>query len=114
GTPGNGSSSAGARSWLTRWTCLPSACSANAIASWEPIESPSGRLCDERTKRCRWRIASAIRSISGLRLVIVFGNVELVQDLLDAILAGDRLLVDERQLRSPLQPQPRAALPAQA
>src|SRR5262245_11216969 len=112
-TPGNCSSGAGARSWLTRWTCLPRARSANAIASCEPIESPSGRLCDERTKRWRWRIASTIRSNSGLRLVIVFVNVKLVQELLDAVLARNRLVVDECQLGSPLQPQPRANLAAQ-
>ena len=37
----------------------------------------------------------------------------LVQELLDAVLAGDRLVVDELQLGHALQPQPRADLAAQ-
>ncbi len=50
-TPGNALSGPGAASELTMRTSLPIARSANAIASCEPIESPSGRECDEITYR---------------------------------------------------------------
>ena len=43
---------------LTMRTSLPSASSAKAIASCEPIESPSGRACEVIRKRWRARIAS--------------------------------------------------------
>ena len=54
-------SGGGAGSALTAIACLPSARSAYAIASCEPIESPSGRECEESTKRRRARIASTMR-----------------------------------------------------
>src|SRR5688500_5225609 len=59
--------------------CFPRASSANAIASCEPIESPSGRACDVIRNRCRlitaWRIwlisASAVAGrASGTGLLI--------------------------------------------
>src|SRR5690349_6997400 len=46
-------------------TCLPSASSAKAIASCEPIESPSGRACEVSRKRGRARISSRIRAMSA-------------------------------------------------
>src|SRR4029453_17148017 len=45
--------------------CFPRASSANAIASCEPIESPSGRACDVIRKRCRLITAPRIRLISA-------------------------------------------------
>ena len=51
GTPGSAISGAAAGSAFTTVTSLPSAFSANAIASWLPIESPSGRECEETTNR---------------------------------------------------------------
>ena len=48
----------GAASALTMRTSLPSASSANAIASCEPIESPSGRACE--VSRKRWRAADVV------------------------------------------------------
>ena len=58
-TPGNTSSGGGGSSRLTTRTSLPRCRSAYAIASDEPMASPSGRACDATTKRCRCRIASA-------------------------------------------------------
>ena len=45
-TPGNGSTERRRRSRLTTRTSLPSCRSANAIASGEPMASPSGRTCE--------------------------------------------------------------------
>src|SRR4051812_34753108 len=45
--------------------CLPSASSANAIASCEPMESPSGRACDVIRKRCLAFTASRIWAINA-------------------------------------------------
>ena len=67
GTPGKAISGAGAASWFTTSTCLPSARSANAIASCDPMESPSGRACELITNRWRARIASRMRCDSGRR-----------------------------------------------
>ena len=71
GTPGKAISGAGAASWFTTSTCLPSARSANAIASCEPMESPSGRACELITNRWRARIASRMRAIGPALLVAV-------------------------------------------
>src|SRR5919197_1814389 len=95
------------------------------MASCDPMESPSGRACDERTKRCRERIASTMRWRSEVGVVIRDGSrgltlarsagalVQLVEELLDAILAGDRFVVDELQIRHAPQPQARSDLTAE-
>src|SRR5579862_7953969 len=124
GTPGNCISGGGAASDMTTSASLPIARSAYAIASDDPIESPSGRACDEMTKRRRSRIAAAIRSTaagSGLAIVVgVIGrrggrgrsgsvrSVELAQQALDPVLARDRFVVEELELGSPPQTQCRA------
>src|SRR6185436_9333415 len=94
----------------------------------DPIESPSGRECEEITKRRRARIASTMAGSSGLVVIIVAiggsaggrgarvrGAVaaDLVEQLLDPVLAGDRLVVDELELGDALQAQARADLAAQ-
>src|SRR5262245_28258635 len=115
GTPGNCMSGAGAGSALTTSASLPSARSAYAIASCDPIESPSGRACDDSTNRCRSWMACAMSLITGL-LVIVWRRglgVDLAEQLLDAALAGNRFVVVEGQFRRTLQAQARADLPAQ-
>src|SRR6478752_5623868 len=53
-----------------------------------------------------WPLLIGLRVTRGLRL-------QLMQDLLDAILSGHRLIVDELQLRSALQAEPPADLPPQ-
>src|SRR6185436_508538 len=99
GTPANAIIGAGAASALITVTSLPRARSANAMASCDPIESPSGRACDDTTNRCRARIASTIRSTVAL---VVIGRMvagfDFVEQLFDAILPGDGLVVEERQL----------------
>src|SRR5437764_12766715 len=110
-TPGNAWRGPGAGSLLTTRTVLPRARSAKPSASCEPIESPSGRACDESTKCCRARIAAAICCSSGGQLVVGVGigvgaRMNLAEDLLDAVLAGDRFVVDEDELRHQLQPEP--------
>src|SRR5919197_3860015 len=122
GTPGNCSSGPGARSTLMTSNDLPISRSAYAMASCDPIESPSGRAWDEMTKRCRARIASAMRwrsgsgfasIVAGVAAIPVVAGVQLVEQLLDAILAGNRLVVDELQVGYAAQPQPRSDLPTQ-
>src|SRR3954463_13551334 len=94
------------------------------MASCDPIESPSGREWDERTKRWRERMASTMRAMSGLvvigicrrvggRVSRVLRGANLVEEPLDAVLAGDRFVVEELGLRRALQPQPRSDLPPQ-
>src|SRR5262245_13990945 len=115
GTPGNCMSGAGAGSALTTTASLPSARSAYAIASCEPIESPSGRECDDSTNRRRPRMACAMSLVNGL-LVIVWRRglgVDLAEQLLDAILAGDRFVVVKGQFWRALQAQAGADLPPQ-
>src|SRR6266540_12883 len=115
GTPGNCISGGGAASALTTAASFPSALSALAIASCDPIESPSGRACDDRTKRCLARIASTICCICGL-FVIVWGRrraLELVEQLLDPILPGDRFVVVEPQFWRAPQAQTGSELTAQ-
>src|SRR5262245_61292657 len=94
------------------------------MASWEPIESPSGLACEEITNRRFARITSTMRCSSGA-LVIVLGVVigvrgvgglagmQLVEDPLYAILTGHRIVVDEPDLGRPSQAKPRAKLAAQ-
>src|SRR2546423_6882129 len=118
-TPGNTDSGPGAGSLLTIRTSLPSDHSAYAIACCEPMASPSGRTCDESTKRCRLRISSAIRPrvvvsvaasvirtgfgtrdwglVAGRALGVLF--VDVAEDLLDAVLVRDRLVEPELDLR---------------
>src|SRR5262245_54435951 len=76
GTPGNTIIGLGGASWLTRRTSLPSCQSANAIASCEPMASPSGRTCDDSTNRCRRRISSTMRArtLTSVAIVIVSGS----------------------------------------
>src|SRR5918993_4009088 len=123
GTPGNAINAGGAASWFTTSTCLPSARSANAIASCEPMESPSGRECELITNRWRARIASQMRAIGpALLFAIVWWwgilcgprvvRVDLLQQLLDARLVGDRLVEHERDFRHPSQAQPLRELSA--
>src|SRR5262245_50252884 len=85
------------------------------MASCDPMESPSGRACDDSTNRCRLRTASTISRIAGL--VVIGGRsrsaADLVEQLLDAVLAGNRFVVVERELWRALQPQARADLAAQ-
>src|SRR5262245_19910880 len=85
------------------------------MASCDPMESPSGRACDDSTNRCRLRTASTISRIAGL--VVIGGRsrsaADLVEQLLDAVLAGNRFVVVERELRRALQPQARADLAPQ-
>src|SRR5947209_6229280 len=114
GTPANCISGGGAGSALTTSACFPIARSAQAIASCEPIESPSGRECDDSTNRCRARIAATI-AWSGALLVIsrMAARFDLVEELLDPVLPGDRFVVHERHVRRPLQAQPRSDLAAE-
>src|SRR5687767_14141163 len=60
------------------------------------------------TNRCRARIAATIGGSSGviLRFVGLGFRVQLLQDLLDAVLSRDRAIVEEAQLGSPPEPQP--------
>src|SRR5262245_36797444 len=123
GTPGNTIIGVGGASWLTRRASLPSCQSANAIASWDPMASPSGRTCDDSTKRCRLRISSAMRArtLTSVAVVIVagFGGalrvlfVNVAQDLLNPILVRDRFVEPEFELGDPAQLQPGADLAAE-
>src|SRR5918994_4303535 len=123
GTPGNAISGPGAVSWFTTSTCLPSARRANAIASCDPIESPSGRACELMTNRWRERIASQMRAIGPVLLFAVVWwwgilcgprvvRVDLLQQLLDARLVGNRLVEHKRDFRHPPQAQPLRQLSA--
>src|SRR5438067_4231167 len=113
GTPGNCISGPGAGSEFTTTTSLPSVRSAYAMASCDPIESPSGRECDETTNRWRARTSWTIRRISGVTalgvgLVIVIVwivRVDFVEQLFDAVLARDRFIVEELQLGDAPQPE---------
>src|SRR4051812_41552679 len=113
-------------------TLLPSASSANAIASCDPIESPSGLAWDVSRKRCRRRISSEIRrtaeaaaSTDSLIIVgrtdcVIAGIVsrgpfrlELLKNPFDPVAVFDRLVVEERQFGNPLQAETLPDLPAQ-
>src|SRR2546426_5183346 len=117
-------------------TCLPSASSAKAIASCEPMESPSGLVCEISRNRCRRMISSRIcrtgvdalatgsliivarlgRIMAGrrtdARLVGPF-RVELLENALDAIALLDRLVEQECELGHALQLQTLADLAPQ-
>src|SRR5258706_423291 len=112
--PGKTAIGAGTGSRLTRRTSLSRCQSAKAIASCEPIASPSGRTCDESTKRCRVRIWSAIRAMTvcSVAVVIVWGVgggepgaaflvllVQVPEDLFDAVLVLDGFVEAELELR---------------
>src|SRR5436190_6909956 len=112
-TPGNTRRGPGGASRFTRRTSLPSCHRANAIASCDPMASPSGRTCEDSTKRWRPRISSAIRaravtslavvlivpaanreiSALGCALRVLLMNVS--KDLLDAVLVLDRFVEAE-------------------
>src|SRR5436190_7917650 len=89
------------------------------------MESPSGRECDDRTKRWRERIASTMRCIGAASVVVIGGSVvrrcgvgwrcavKLVEDAFDPILTGDRIVVYEPEFGCAFQPQPRADLAPQ-
>src|SRR5918994_5837183 len=121
-------------------TSLPSASSAYAIASCEPIESPSGRACEVIRNRCRRRMSSRswcrmvvdtgapertprssmsfvvftlIWSRRGLRGRLAALGVEVPKDLLDAIAALDRFVEKELQLGDAPEADPLPDLPAQ-
>src|SRR5262245_36964 len=95
------------------------------MASCDPIESPSGRECEESTNRFRERIASTMRcsgaslfgvirrGVVGGRVVGRRPGVKLVEDAFDAILAGDRIVIDESELRGAFESQPRPDLTTQ-
>src|SRR4029077_4525957 len=66
------------------------------------------------------RIASTMRRIGAwlfvIRRAVVVGRrtaVQLVEDALDAILSGDRIVVHEPEFWRAFEPQPRPDLPAQ-
>src|SRR5258707_14632321 len=75
------------------------------MASCDPIESPSGRACDDRTNRWRARIASTIDAISGAIVLGLWCVVDLVEQLLDPVLPGDRLVVGKDEFRHAPQTQ---------
>src|SRR5687767_14503753 len=109
-------------------TRLPSASSANAIASCEPIESPSGRAWEVIRKRCFSRIASRIcskglGSLGGIgvivswqvvqvRIGLTFG-LDIEHDPLDAVLLFDALVVEELERRHVLEPEAATDLAAE-
>src|SRR3954466_9546857 len=111
---------------------LPRASSAKAIASCDPMESPSGLAWDVSRKRCRRRISSEIRrtaeaAVSTDSLIIVWRTdcvvgaigscgpfrLELLKNPFDTVGVFDRLVVEEGQFGNPLQIQALADLPAQ-
>src|SRR5690606_25282699 len=123
--PGNDCSGPGTGSWLTITTSLPSASSANAMASCDPMASPSGRTWELITNRWRAWIASAMRPTISRRSSLIglaVGNGVLVsprlgsapgvlaadflEQLLDPRLVVDGLVVREGQLRHAPEPQP--------
>src|SRR5258705_2397078 len=124
-TPGKTEYGPGAGSWFTIRASFPRCHSAWAIANCEPIESPSGRTCEDSTKRCRLRISSAIRARIAVSVAVVVtlgvGRwklgvplgvllVDVAEDLFDAVLVGDRLVEPELDLGDAAELQPRAEL----
>src|SRR5512145_1331376 len=105
-TPGNDRSGTGGGSRLTMRASLPSARSAYAMATCDPIASPSGRTWDAITKRRRLRISSAARwSVSDSVAVVVmvatslaFLFVQVAQNLFDPILVGYGFVEPELEL----------------
>src|SRR5436190_5210605 len=130
-TPGKAMNCCAAGSTLTTVTCLPSARRPNAIASWEPIESPSGREWEEITNRCRACSSAVICLISGsvaaigvvtvagvaglsaVAVALLVGCMDFVQQLFDPVLPSDGLIVLELQLGHALQTETRADLAPQ-
>src|SRR5512144_2355064 len=111
GTPGNCMSGPGAGSAWTTSASLPIARRAYAIASDDPIESPSGREWEEIRNRWRERMASTICSSSPFVVIVGgAGRMDFVEELFDTILPGDRLVVGERQLGHTLQTEARTDL----
>src|SRR4029079_9120178 len=93
----------GARPERNMSTSLPSWRRATVVASSEPSASPSGFSCVTTRKRSCSRNAAAIawRSVD----VCVILGCELVDELTHADTVLDGLIVLERQLGGPLQPQ---------
>src|SRR3954467_8959842 len=129
-TPGNAIIGGGGASRLTTRTSLPRCRSAYAIASEDPIASPSGRACDVITNRCRRRISSATAAAVDSLVVGVIGVgrghgvgrfasggalgilvVEVAQDLLDAVLVPHPLANRERGPRPAREMENPADLP---
>ncbi len=120
-TPGNGRSPGGAWSQLTRRTSLPSARSAYASATCDPIESPSGFRCEVIRNRCRARISSRMRRSGSWSVLAGFGVmvrvgalgiglVDLPDQLFHARLVLDRLVEEELEHRDAPQAQALADL----
>jgi hypothetical protein len=85
---------------------LPSASSAYAIANCDPIESPSGRACEVRSQRVVLR--RVVRVGDGLGAL----GLDLLQDLLDAVVPLDAFIEEELQLGRAPQAQSTAQLSA--
>src|SRR5262245_59231083 len=83
------------------------------MASDDPTASPSGRTWDEIRNFRPARIASTMRAISGVVVAIMHCGVELIENLFDAILAGDGVVVDEDDFGRAPQAQPGADLAAE-
>src|SRR5688500_10283088 len=104
-TPGKTCRGGGGASRNTTRTSLPSWRSAYAMASADPIASPSGRTCEVTTNRCRRRISAATcatvaDSVAvGIMLLVLVFRVEVAQDLFDAVLVRDRLVEAEVEFR---------------
>src|SRR4051794_23896638 len=97
------------------------------------MASPSGRTCEDSTKRCRLRISSAMRarvavSVAAVAIVSGLGTVgvalrafalriffvDVLEDSLDAVLVRDRLVEPELELRHAAKMRDaRADLPAE-
>src|SRR6266545_318129 len=122
-TPGNTASDGGAASRLTTRTSLPRWRNAYAIASWEPMASPSGRTWEESTKRCRLWISAATcaRVADSVAVVLIVSGdiplgvllVEVAEYLLDAVLVADRLVEPEINFGNAPQPHAIANLAAE-
>src|SRR5689334_8595458 len=104
-----------------RRTSLPRSSSAYAIASWDPIESPSGRAWDVMRKRRRSLIASqawvsasfVARVVTGLAICRGSLRFQLLEDLLDSIVPRDRFVIEELELGHPPKPEALSKLPFQ-
>src|SRR5688572_17468971 len=131
-TPGNTRRGGGAGSRLMRRTSLPRWRSAYAIASCDPIASPSGRTWEVSTNRRRFRISSTARARpstwlgagppTSLAVVIVgvaivrasgFLFMKVAEDLFDAVLVLDGLVEPELDFGNPAQADARADLAAE-
>src|SRR5262245_40874110 len=79
----------------------------------DPTASPSGRTWDEIRNLRPARMASTMRESSGVGVAIMLSGVELIENLFDAILAGDGVVVDEDDFGRAPQAQPGADLAAE-